>query len=110
MVRVHDHGAPVPLSDTAYLRVIVRSRPSSWQGRMQRHAGSPDGQPAPGRTRSLAAAIAGAVACAAAVLTAVVLLLAVVVRRRTADYKGTATVAPPPTTTVGRIDADTWKR
>jgi len=84
VVRVRDHGSPVSLSDTGYLRVIVHnghtssSSSQSWQGRrLGRHAGArPPPPPYPGRARTAAAAIAVAVAGAAAVLTVLVLLVA----------------------------------
>lgn len=95
VVRVRDHGSPVSLSDTGYLRVIVHnghtssSSSQSWQGRrLGRHAGvrPPPPPPSPGRARTAAAAIAVAVAGAAAVLT-VLVLLAALCRSRAQDSR-----------------------
>jgi len=73
------------LRDTAYLRVIVHSRTSSWQAGQTSRV-RPRSPPLP-RGRTAVAAVAVAVACCAVILAPVALLLVVVVRRRTSDCK-----------------------
>jgi len=91
VAEVSDNGTPVPLQDTAYLRVIVQSSrsSSSWHGAgqtQQRRSPRPRGDGV-GARRAAGAVTAVAVACCAVVLVGLAVVLAVVARRRTSHYK-----------------------